>query len=76
MKHLKSNIYVSLMSLVVSVGAMAEDTYSKISQGIEEEINNTNIYRAYYPSKELARKVGCEKHYKNGFVLFKIAFSK
>ena len=62
MKHLKSNIYVSLMSLVVSVGAMAEDTYSKISQGIEEEINNTNIYRAYYPSKELARKASITFH--------------
>ena len=62
MRHLKSNMFVSLFSVVASVGVMAEEVSYKISQGIEEEINSTNIYRAYYPSKELARKAGITFH--------------
>ena len=53
---------VSLLTVLASVGAVAADIPSKISQGIEEEINSTNIYRAYYPSKELARKAGITFH--------------
>lgn len=62
MKHLKSNMYISLLSLTVSIGAIGADLPAKISQGIEAEISNTNIYRAYYPSKELARKAGITFH--------------
>lgn len=62
MKYLKSHLYISLISLAASVGAVAAGNHAKIFHGIEEEINNTNIYRAYYPSKELARKAGITFH--------------
>lgn len=62
MKYVKVGLFGVLFSSLLAENVLTSEPLFDVSKSIEEEISTTNLYRAYYPSKELSRKARITFH--------------